>query len=64
MEGKLITMTSLLKKRRKEKLDKLHNKLEILEKLHKNSVNSNVKIEMKMKKNEIYEIYAQEIQKK
>lgn len=49
MRGKLIAMTSLLKKRRKENLDKLQNELKILEQQHKNSLNSNIKIEMKMK---------------
>jgi len=49
MRGKLIAMASLIKKRRKEKLDKLHNELEILEQQHKKSLNSNIKIEMKMK---------------
>lgn len=48
MRGKLIAMTSLLKKRMDWMNSK--NELKILEKQHKNSLNSNIKIEMKMKK--------------
>ena len=50
VRGKLIGMTSLHKKHRKERLEKLQNELKILEQQHKNTLNPSIKREMKMKK--------------
>lgn len=64
MRGKVIAITSFLKKQRAEKLNTLQVELKNLESEHKNSIDPKIKVEIMRKRNQIEEIYTQEIQKK
>lgn len=64
MRGKVMAITSLLKKARAEKLTTFQAELKILELKHKESIDPKIKVEITKKINQIEEIYTQEIQKK
>lgn len=52
MRGKVIAVTSLLKKQRMEKLNCLQVELEKLESKHKDSIDPRIKLEMTSKRNQ------------
>lgn len=62
--GKIISISSLLKKRRKEKLSSLQTKLKELQKHHKSRSGTNKDVTIKKIQNEINEIYSEEVKKK
>ena len=64
MRGNIIARTARLKRSRQERLDSLQSKLKVLQRKHQDSVDPNTEQEMNIVKNEIDEIYTQEIQKK
>lgn len=64
MRGKVIAVTSSLKKQREEKLKTIQVELQKLESEHKKLIDPKIKIEIKKKRNQIEEIYTQEIHKK
>lgn len=64
LRGKIIGYCSTLKKQRKEKLERLQTELKKLEKIHKNTLNKGTKQEIERKKNELNEIYSNDIKKK
>lgn len=64
MRGKLIAKSALLKRMRQERLNRLQLDLKQLERNHKDSQDPNTYLQLLKKKNEINEIYSQEIQKK
>lgn len=64
IRGKIIACTSLIKKQKKEKLGKLQLDLKELQRQHKNTLDNDKKIEIKILQNEIDAIYSDETQKK
>lgn len=64
MRGKIIATTSLLKKIRQERLNKLQQHLEELQRQHMRNLDSKVKKEIKKTQEEINDLYMQETQKK
>lgn len=64
MRGRVIAVTSFLKKQKEVKIKTLQTELRNLESEHKESTDPKIKIEIKKKRNQIEELYSQEIQKK
>lgn len=64
MRGRIIAITSNLKKSKAARLEMLQSELLTLETKHKNNIDSNTKSEIAKKRNQIEEIYNQEAQKK
>lgn len=63
MRGKIIAKSAYLKKIRQLKLDTLKSDLKRLEREHKEKLEAHINQEIKKKREEINEIYVQEIQK-
>ena len=64
MRGKVIALSSFLKKQRAERLNTLQAELKSLETKHKDSIDPRIKVELAIKRNQIDQLYNQEIQKK
>ncbi len=64
MRGRVTAVTSFLNKQREAKIKTFQTELENLESEHKELTDPKVKIEIKKKRNQIEELYTQEIQKK
>lgn len=64
LRGKIIALTSPIKKQKKEKLGKLQLDLNELQRQHKNTLDDDKTIEIKRLQNEIDAIYSEETQKK
>ncbi len=64
LRGKIISISSSLKKRRQEKLSSLHAKLRELQKDHKTRPGIDKEVSIKKLQNEIDEIYSEEVKKK
>ena len=64
MRGKVIAVTSFLKKCRTERLNILQTELKHLETRHKDSIDPTIKVEIATKRNQIDQLYNQDIQKK
>lgn len=64
IRGKIIAMTSFLKKQKQKTLEALQKNLKELEKSHKQTPDENILQEIKKTKAEINVIYSEEIQKK
>ena len=64
MRGRVIAVTSFLKKQRETKIKTLQTELKNLESEHKESSDPKVGIEIKKKRNQTEELYSQETQKK
>lgn len=60
MRGRVIALTSFLKKQQLEKLNTLQAELKKLESEHKKTTASKVKLEMEKKRNQIEELCIQE----
>lgn len=63
LRGKIIAMTSFLKKQKQKTLETCKEDLEKLEKAHKQNPDENILQEIKKKRAEIDTIYSEEIQK-
>ena len=64
LRGKIIGYCSNLKKQRKGKIDRLRAESKQLEDTHKRTLNKGTKTEIDRKKNELNELYSNDIQKK
>ena len=64
MRGKLISLTTFLKKCKRQKLLDLEGKLKELQSLDSTAMNANLKQEIRKTQGEINDIYSQEAQKK
>ncbi len=64
LRGKIISISSSLKKQRQEKLSSLQTKLKELQKDHKSRPGTNQVVTIKKIQNEINEIYSEEVKKK
>lgn len=64
MRGKVITITSNIKKSKVARFQKLQSELLQLEATHKNTIDTKTKLEMAKKRNLIDEIYTQDVQTK
>ena len=64
MRGRIIAITSNLKKCKVARLQMLQSELLALETKHKNTIDTKTKFEIAKKRNQIEEIYNQEVQKK
>lgn len=62
--GNIISYSSIIKKRKKEKLNSLYSQLKELQKDHKNRADPNKGVAIKKLHNEIDEIYSEKVKKK